>query len=116
MQTFLPYASFVDSARALDLERLGKQRVETFQLLRALTAPDHGWRHHPAAKTCRTSGRSDARAVPAAVAGCSGHRAGHTAWAKPASAAAMSVARWARCGGISRPFDTIDWAHRRPAR
>lgn len=50
MQTFLPYPSFVDSADALDSRRLGKQRVETFQLLRALTIPDHGWRHHPAAK------------------------------------------------------------------
>lgn len=50
MQTFLPYPSFVDSANALDSRRLGKQRVETFQLLRALTVPQHGWRHHPAAK------------------------------------------------------------------
>ncbi len=50
MQTFLPYPSFVDSARALDPKRLGKQRVETFQLLRALTVPGHGWRNHPAAK------------------------------------------------------------------
>ncbi|MFF7683365.1 MSMEG_6728 family protein [Microbacterium sp. NPDC007973] len=50
MQTFLPYPSFRDSAAALDPKRLGKQRVETFQLLRALTVPGHGWRHHPAAK------------------------------------------------------------------
>lgn len=50
MQTFLPYPSFHDSARALDLPRLGKQRVETFQLLKAQTIPDYGWRHHPAAK------------------------------------------------------------------
>ena len=50
MQTFLPYPSFVDSAAALDAPRLGKQRVETFQLLRAQTIPDYGWRHHPAAK------------------------------------------------------------------
>jgi hypothetical protein len=50
VQTFLPYPSFVDSARALDPKRLGKQRVETFQLLRALTVPGHGWRNHPAAK------------------------------------------------------------------
>jgi len=50
VQTFLPYPSFVESARALDSRRLGKQRVETFQLLRALTVPGHGWRHHPAAK------------------------------------------------------------------
>ena len=34
----------------LDAKRLGNQRVETFQLLRALTVPGHGWRNHPAAK------------------------------------------------------------------
>jgi len=50
MQTFLPYPSFDASARALDPVRLGKQRVETLQLLRANTVPDYGWRHHPAAK------------------------------------------------------------------
>lgn len=50
MQTFLPYPSFADSAASLDPLRLGKQRVETLQLLRANTVPDYGWRHHPAAK------------------------------------------------------------------
>ena len=50
MQTFLPYPSFARSAEVLDAPRLGKQRVETFQLLRANTVPDYGWRHHPAAK------------------------------------------------------------------
>lgn len=50
MQTFLPYPSFAASARALDIPRLGKQRVETLQLLRANTVPGYGWRHHPAAK------------------------------------------------------------------
>ncbi|MFB8148170.1 MSMEG_6728 family protein [Microbacterium sp. NPDC056003] len=50
MQTFLPYPSFRDSAAALDPARLGKQRVETLQLLRANTVPGYGWRHHPAAK------------------------------------------------------------------
>ena len=49
MQTFLPYRSFVRTAEALDLRRLGKQRVETVQVLRALTVPSYGWRHHPAA-------------------------------------------------------------------
>lgn len=49
MQTFLPYESFVESAAVLDRSRLGKQRVETLQLLRANTIPDYGWRHHPAA-------------------------------------------------------------------
>lgn len=53
MQTFLPYASFVESAAVLDGPRLGKQRVETLQLLRANTVPDYGWRHHPAAKMWR---------------------------------------------------------------
>jgi hypothetical protein len=50
MQTFLPCADFTASARTLDRRRLGKQRVETLQVLRALVVPDYGWRHHPAAK------------------------------------------------------------------
>jgi len=50
VQTFLPYPSFAESAAALDSPRLGKQRVETLQLLRANTVPGYGWRHHPAAK------------------------------------------------------------------
>jgi len=49
MQTFLPYPDFAESARVLDTRRLGKQRVETIQILRALTVPGYGWRHHPAA-------------------------------------------------------------------
>lgn len=53
MQTFLPYASFSASAAALDPPRLGKQRVETLQLLKANTIADYGWRHHPAAKMWR---------------------------------------------------------------
>ena len=48
MQTFLPYPDFERSARALDLRRLGKQRVEALQVVRALTRPGYGWRHHPA--------------------------------------------------------------------
>jgi hypothetical protein len=49
MQTFLPYAGFGQSARVLDGRRLGKQRVEAIQVLRALTVAGYGWRHHPAA-------------------------------------------------------------------
>jgi hypothetical protein len=49
MQTFLPYAEFAATARVLDKRRLGKQRVETIQVVRALTGADYGWRHHPAA-------------------------------------------------------------------
>lgn len=48
MQTFLPYPDFAASARALDRRRLGKQRVETVQVLRGLTRPGYGWRNHPA--------------------------------------------------------------------
>ena len=48
MQTFLPYADFDATAQALDDRRLGKQRVEVLQVLRALTRPVYGWKHHPA--------------------------------------------------------------------
>ena len=48
MQTFLPFADFEASARALDVKRLGKQRVECIQVLRGLIRHDYGWRHHPA--------------------------------------------------------------------
>jgi hypothetical protein len=48
VQTFLPYASFAETARVLDPRRLGKQRVETLQILRAITIPTYGWQHHPA--------------------------------------------------------------------
>ncbi|WP_375390234.1 MSMEG_6728 family protein [uncultured Amnibacterium sp.] len=47
MQTFLPYPSFDESARVLDQARLGKQRVETLQVLRALVVPTYGWQRHP---------------------------------------------------------------------
>ena len=48
MQTFLPYPDFERSARTLDPKRLGKQRVETIQVVRALTRPGYGWANHPA--------------------------------------------------------------------
>src|SRR5215212_1772687 len=48
VQTFLPYPDFERSARVLDTKRLGKQRVETIQVLRALTRPGYGWANHPA--------------------------------------------------------------------
>jgi hypothetical protein len=49
MQTFLPYADFKRSAEVLDYRRLGKQRVETWQLIRAINGETRGWRNHPAA-------------------------------------------------------------------
>lgn len=48
MQTFLPYADFAESAACLDRQRLGKQRVECVQILRALSGLSTGWRNHPA--------------------------------------------------------------------
>jgi len=48
VQTFLPYADFAESAKVLDPRRLGKQRVETIQIVRALTREKYGWSHHPA--------------------------------------------------------------------
>jgi len=48
MQTFVPYSDFTASARALDTKRLGKQRVEVIQIVRALTVPGYAWSQHPA--------------------------------------------------------------------
>ena len=50
MQTFLPYPDFRRTAEVLDTRRLGKQRVETIQIVRALTRPVYGWKHHPAVR------------------------------------------------------------------
>lgn len=47
MQTFLPYPSYKDSARVLDRQRLGKQRVEGLQLLKGQ------WPNHPASRMWR---------------------------------------------------------------
>lgn len=51
MQTFLPYASFVQSALILDDLRLRKQQVEAEQILKVLFTNNpnkKGWRNHPA--------------------------------------------------------------------
>lgn len=49
MQTFLPYPDLQQSVRVLDYRRLGKQRVETFQVLNILLGRTltKGWRNHP---------------------------------------------------------------------
>lgn len=39
MQTFVPHSGFESTGRALDIKRLGKQRVEVIQIIRALTRP-----------------------------------------------------------------------------
>lgn len=50
MQTFLPYPDFAESARVLDNKRLGKQRVEAYQILLTLDGARKGWANHPAVK------------------------------------------------------------------
>ena len=53
MQTFLPDPSFERSAELLDYRRLGKQRVETLQILNALAGLSKGWVNHPATNMWR---------------------------------------------------------------
>src|SRR6476661_7633419 len=50
VQTFVPYADFARTAAVLDTKRLGKQRVEVIQIVRALTVPGYAWSSHPAAQ------------------------------------------------------------------
>lgn len=53
MQTFLPYPDFQRSAQVLDRQRLGKQRVEAWQILKALLGISKGWVNHSACKMWR---------------------------------------------------------------
>lgn len=55
MQTFLPYGDFIQSVKVLDYRRLGKQRVETFQILNILLerTESKGWVNHPAVRMWR---------------------------------------------------------------
>jgi hypothetical protein len=53
VNTFLPYADFIESAKALDYRRLGKQRVEAWQILNALRGQTKGWTNHPITKMWR---------------------------------------------------------------
>jgi hypothetical protein len=53
MQTFLPYRDFAATAGVLDRARLGKQRVETMQIMKAFTRTSGGWINHPAVKMWR---------------------------------------------------------------
>ena len=50
MQVFVPCDTFGECASVLDYKRLGKQRVECLQILKALTLDDYGWKNHPATK------------------------------------------------------------------
>lgn len=47
MQTFLPYSNFIKTAKCLDYRRLGKQRVEAWQIYQAIINSNYGWQNHP---------------------------------------------------------------------
>jgi len=47
MQTFLPYIDYEKSAKVLDRQRLGKQRVECKQILMACLGITSAWANHP---------------------------------------------------------------------
>ena len=49
VNTFLPWPDMQRTAKSLDNKRLGKQRVEALQILRANLGLTSGWRNHPAA-------------------------------------------------------------------
>ena len=55
MQTFLPYADFTESAKCLDYKRLGKQRVEAWQIYQIVSGKrtKGGWINHPAVNMWR---------------------------------------------------------------
>jgi len=55
MQTFLPLPNLKNSLKSLDSRRLGKQRVEAFQILNVLLerTDRKGWKNHPAVKMWR---------------------------------------------------------------
>jgi len=53
MQTFMPYPDPQRCAEVLDYRRLGKQRVEGYQILQTLVHENTGWKNHPAVKMWR---------------------------------------------------------------
>lgn len=55
MQTFLPETGFAVTAKILDYKRLGKQRVEAYQIINILTGQtkSKAWINHPAVKMWR---------------------------------------------------------------
>lgn len=53
MQTFFPFSSVESTRKVLDYKRLGKQRVEGYQILRTLRGDSNGWKNHPAVRMWR---------------------------------------------------------------
>jgi len=50
MQTFLPYSDIKKSLNSLDLKRLGKQRLEAYQIIRVYLGETGGYKNHPTTK------------------------------------------------------------------
>lgn len=51
MQTFLPYPDYRETAKVLDYRRLGKQRLEAYQIIKILTGKTHSkYSYHPAVR------------------------------------------------------------------
>lgn len=53
MQTFLPFADYLQSAKLLDKRRCWKQVVEASQIINVLSGDKKGWRNHPAVQMWR---------------------------------------------------------------
>jgi len=53
MQTFMPYASFAETAKCLDWRRLGNQRNEARVILKAIKGQSSAWSNHPAVNMWR---------------------------------------------------------------
>lgn len=76
MQTFLPYPSFVRSAKCLDTQRLKNQCNEAFIILRVLIDPlkpdgrPRGWSNHSATRMWRGSERALASYIEACCDEC----------------------------------------------
>ena len=115
MQTFLPYPDFSRSAEALDTKRLGKQRVEALQILRALHLPAYGWGSHPA--VTMWSGHAAALVIYTAAAVAEWRRRG---FADTVLAQVIEFApeaegrdqRWLRTAGLEPPWLGGDALHR----
>ncbi len=50
VNTFVTSTSVVECAKSLDYRRLGKQRVEAYQIWRCLKGLTKGWKNHPAVR------------------------------------------------------------------
>ena len=60
MQTFVPFSTYEESAKCLDMRRLGKQRVECLTIMRIITDKDYigAWVNHPAVRMWEGSERA----------------------------------------------------------